>query len=58
MFDVIAYFDVIFGLSRSGEESFNKFLSPDPNSDTDHAKEGSSHRYTAYCVQESSQSVQ
>ena len=37
-FDIMAYVDGIFCLSRNGEEPFNKLLSPDP--DTDHLRGG------------------
>ena len=42
-FDVVAYFDGIFFLSHNGEESFNTFLSPNPDSDPDHLRGGPSH---------------
>ena len=35
-----------FVVSRNGEESFNKFLSPDP----DHLRAGPRHRYNTYFV--------
>ena len=38
-FDAMVYFDGIF-LSRNGEESFSKLLSPDP----DHPRGGASYR--------------
>ena len=51
-FDAMAYFDGIF-LSRNGEESFNNFLSPDP----DHPRGGASYGDNTPCVINSSQSV-
>ena len=45
-------------LSPNGEESFNKFLSPDPAPDQDHVRRGPSHGYNTSCVQKSSQSEQ
>ena len=41
-----------FVLSRNGEESLNKFLSPDP----DRLRGGPSHGHSTSCVNKSSQS--
>ena len=35
-----------FFLSRNGEESLNKLLSPDPERDSDHLRGESNHMYT------------
>ena len=43
-------------LSRNGDESFNNFLSPDP--DSDHLRGGPNHWYNTSCVEKSSQSEQ
>ena len=36
-------------LSRNGEESFKKLLSPDQNPDLDHFRRGPSHGYDTPC---------
>ena len=46
IFHHIRTFDVTTVLSRNGEESFNKFLSPGP----DRLRGGPSHGYTPFCV--------
>ena len=43
-------------LFRNGDESPNKFLSPDP--DSDHVRGGPRHEYNTSCVKTSSQSEQ
>ena len=42
----VAYFDV----SRNRDESFNKFLSPDPDPNPDHLRGGPSHGDNTSCV--------
>ena len=39
-----------FVSSPNGEESLNKFMSPDPDSDLDHLGGGPSHGYNTSCV--------
>ena len=39
-----------FVLSRNGEESFNTFLSPNPNPDPDHLRGGPSRGYNTFCL--------
>ena len=53
----MAYFDGTF-CPRYGEESLNKFSSPDPGPDPDHPRGGPSHGYNTSCVKTSSQSEQ
>ena len=37
-------------LSPNGEESYNIFLSPNPDTDPDHLRGGPSHECNTYCV--------
>ena len=50
----MAYLMEYFVLSLNGEESLNKFLSPDPG----HLRGGSSHGRSTSCVQKLTQSEQ
>ena len=45
-------------LYPDGEESFNKFLSPDPEPDLENLRGGPSRAYITSCVKKSSQSEQ